>query len=121
MAVPGPVTSVMSAGCHELVRTRGSSLVTDTADVLDLVGSLGADDSPPRRGERRPHDGLDELHLRVLDALPVRRPASPESAARVAGLDLPTVVRVLGLLAALGLAEGNQGGWRKAPAPRAGA
>ena len=40
MAVPGPVTSAASAGCHELLRTRGAALVTDAADVLDLVGDL---------------------------------------------------------------------------------
>ncbi|MGH8970653.1 MAG: DNA-processing protein DprA, partial [Actinomycetes bacterium] len=77
MAVPGPVTSATSAGCHELVRTKDASLVTDAADVLDLVGELGADASPQRRGEQRPHDELDELALRVLEALPVRRPVEP--------------------------------------------
>ena len=45
MAVPGPVTSAASAGCHELLRARGAALVTDAADVLDLVG---------RPGDRRP-------------------------------------------------------------------
>lgn len=34
MAVPGPVTSAMSAGCHELLRSGTARLVTCTADVL---------------------------------------------------------------------------------------
>jgi DNA processing protein len=121
MAVPGSVTSAMSAGCHELVRTKGAQLVTDAADVLDLVGELGVDDRPARRGATRPHDDLDALHLRVLDGLPVQRPAGAASVARVAGLDIPAVLRCLGRLSTLGLAESVDGGWRKARVRRAGA
>ena len=120
MAVPGPVTSAMSAGCHELVRTKGAHLVTDAADVLDIVSPLGLDDSPPRRGEARPHDGLDDLHLQVLEGLPLRRPVGPASVARVAGVDIPSVLRCLGLLSARGLAELVDGGWRKASVRRGG-
>jgi DNA processing protein len=113
MAVPGPVTSPMSAGCHTLIQTMNADLVTDAADVIDLVGDLGADAAPERRGETRPHDGLDDACLRVLDALPVRQFAGPASLARVAGLDLPTVLRGLAVLAVRGLAEGREGVWRR--------
>ncbi len=113
MAVPGPVTSPASAGCHELLRTRGAALVTDAADVLDLVGDLVLDASDSRRGERRPHDGLDPVALRVLEALPVSRRAPVDSVGRVAGLDAPTVLRTLGQLAAAGLAESQDGRWRR--------
>ena len=117
MAVPGPVTSAMSAGCHELLRTKDAHLVTDAADVLDIVGDLGVDDSPLRRGPVHPHDDLDELHLRVLEGLPVQRAAGPASVARVAGVDIPSVLRCLGLLSARGLAEMVDGGWRKVRVP----
>ena len=40
MAVPGPVTSAMSAGCHAWLR-EGATCVTEAAEVLDLVGRLG--------------------------------------------------------------------------------
>ena len=113
MAVPGPVTSAASAGCHELLRTRGAALVTDAADVLDQVGDLLVEVSDPRRGERRPHDGLDPVALRVLEALPIRRRAAADSIGRVAGLDAPTVLRTLGQLAAAGLADADGGRWRR--------
>lgn len=113
MAVPGPVTSPMSAGCHELIRTKDVNLVTDSSDVLDLVGELGVDDVAPRRGPAEPHDDLDETHVRVLDALPVGRVVGPASVARVAGLDVPSVLRCLGLLSQRGQAELVGGGWRK--------
>jgi DNA processing protein len=112
MAVPGPVTSPMSAGCHELMRL-GASLVTDTADVVALVGALGDDAAPERRGEARPHDGLDEAALRVLDALPSRQYAGPASIARVAGLDLATVLPALALLSGRGLARSRADTWRR--------
>ncbi|MDQ1598736.1 MAG: processing protein [Actinomycetota bacterium] len=115
MAVPGPVTSAASVGCHELIRGRGAALVTDAADVLDLVGDLVTDARDLRRGEARPHDSLDPVTLRVLEALPVRRRASADSVGRVAGLDAPTVLRALGLLAATGLADAHEGRWRRTP------
>ena len=116
MAVPGPVTSASSAGCHELIRTAGAALVTDVTDVIDIVGDLGDDASPERRGERRPHDDLDPTTLRVLEALPLRRWAPPDSVGRVAGLDAPTVLRALATLAAADLATSKEGAWRRSSA-----
>jgi DNA processing protein len=116
MAVPGPVTSAASVGCHELIRGRGAALVTDAADVLDLVGDLVTDARDLRRGEARPHDSLDPVTLRVLEALPLRRRAGADSVGRVAGLDAPAVLRALGLLAATGLADAHEGRWRRTPA-----
>jgi DNA processing protein len=121
MAVPGPVTSTMSAGCHEMVRTRGAALVTDPADVLDQVGELGVDAAPQRRGDERPQDQLDETGMAVLDAVPLRRAAEPGSVARVAGLDVPTVLRTLAELGRLGLAHQEAGRWRRTAFRRGGA
>jgi DNA processing protein len=41
MAVPGPVTSAMSVGCHRLVRD-GALLVTRSDEVLEAVAPIGA-------------------------------------------------------------------------------
>jgi DNA processing protein len=43
MAVPGPVTSAMSVGCHQLLRREVAPavLVTGVQDVLAIVGSMG--------------------------------------------------------------------------------
>ena len=41
MAVPGPVTSEQSRGCHALIRDWGATLVTTPADVLDAMPPPG--------------------------------------------------------------------------------
>lgn len=37
-AVPGPVTSATSAGCHLLIREHGATLIREAQDVRDMVG-----------------------------------------------------------------------------------
>lgn len=39
MAVPGPITSRTSAGCHELIREQHAVLVTTSGDVLSTLAS----------------------------------------------------------------------------------
>ena len=34
MALPGPVTSAMSAGCHALIRDQRAACVTSAADII---------------------------------------------------------------------------------------
>jgi hypothetical protein len=50
----------------------------------------------------------------VLEALPLRRWARPDAVGVVAGVDAPTVLRGLALLAGAGLAESRDGAWRRA-------
>ncbi|MCP2263829.1 DNA-processing protein DprA [Promicromonospora thailandica] len=111
-AVPGPVTSMASAGCHELLRRGAAVCVTDAAEAAELVGDMG-EAAPVRRGESRPGDDLDAASAAVLDALPVRKPAHERSIARVAGLAFADTTGALGLLELLGLAEQRDGGWRR--------
>lgn len=113
MAVPGPVTSPASAGCHELVRCGEASLVSDAGDVLDIVGALGVDDCPHRRAPSGVLDGLEPLTLRVLEALPRRGLLPMGRVAVLGGLDLPTVRRQLALLASQGLVVADPQGWRR--------
>ena len=124
MAVPGPVTSQQSAGCHRIIRDWQGTLVTNAADVLEMVGRLGSEELSETAAEsagsivgRRPEpvlprDALDLESATVLDALPVRGGIGTAAVARQAGLDLGTVVRCLGALAAGGFAERCEGGWR---------
>jgi DNA processing protein len=111
-AVPGPVTSMASAGCHELLRRGAAVCVTDAAEAAELAGDMG-ETAPQRRGASRPGDDLDAAGKAVLDALPVRKPAHERSIARAAGLALGDATGALGLLELMGLAEQKDGGWRR--------
>ncbi|RDI16387.1 DNA-processing protein DprA [Lentzea flaviverrucosa] len=45
MAVPGPITSVTSLGCHELMRRRIATPVSSVAEILESVPQLDASDA----------------------------------------------------------------------------
>jgi len=114
MAVPGPVTSEYSAGCHELIRDYGAMLVTCAADVLGHVGLAGdgVGLAGPRSGPATPRDLLDPASVTVLEEVPVRGGRGPASIAVRAGVDLDTALRCLGELAAAGFVEHGDRGWR---------
>ena len=120
MAVPGPVTSAMSVGCHELLRDsgRGAVLVTTAAEVVEQVGALGTDLAEPVRRPATPRDTLSDIARRVLDACPVRTGAPPERLAAVAGCAVVDVLRVLPALELADLVEWTGTGWRVTPAER---
>ncbi|MFC7327868.1 DNA-processing protein DprA [Marinactinospora rubrisoli] len=119
MAVPGPVTSALSAGCHRLLRDWQAVCVTDAADVIEQVGRIGDDLRPPS-GPVVPPDQLDPTDARILAAVPERPGASgPAAIASAAGVDLDSALRHLGLLAAAGFVERAPGGWRVRAAPTA--
>lgn len=119
-AVPGPVTSMASAGCHRLLREGSAVCVTDVADVSELAGALGADGAGSREGEqvrdasaRRPHDGLDASTALVYEALPVRRGAGLDAIVRAAGVSSAEAMSGIGRLELAGLAERTLDGWKR--------
>jgi DNA processing protein len=116
--VPGPVTSMMSAGCHQAVRDGIAVLVTDAAEAADAIGDLGRDLAPRRRAAEQPGDHLDETAARVLAALPVRRGVTVARLTVAAGLPAAQVAGVLGRLELAGLAERQGEGWRQGAVAR---
>jgi DNA processing protein len=115
MAVPGPVTSEQSAGCHELIRDYGAMCVTCGSDVAEHIALPGAGPSDgPRRGPATARDMLDPASVAVLEEVPVRGGRGPASIAVRAGVDLDTALRCLGVLAASGFVERCELGWRAA-------
>lgn len=110
-AVPGPVTSPASAGTNARLRERGAEVVTDADDVLELVGTMGADLAPERRGNSRPHDEFTAAQLAVWEALSVRAPCTVEHLELAAGLDARTVLSALAVLEILDAARATERGW----------
>jgi DNA processing protein len=134
MAVPGPVTSDLSAGCHAIIRDWGGTLVTSSDEVIERLsaGSVtGAEAKAERRGpvpgdvpsatsprNRRSQadwarDALDLEAATVLDALPARGAGLPTSDIAIrAGLAPNVVLAKLAMLRVYDLAERTDEGWR---------
>jgi DNA processing protein len=112
MAVPGPITSEQSAGCHELIRESGAACVTGARDVLELVAPLGEAGPAAPLGPAVPAEGLDPVTVSVLRAVAQRTGRGPATIATIAGVDLDTALRCLGLLAAAGYVQRCDQGWR---------
>ena len=113
-AVPGPVTSMGSAGCHALVRDKGAVLVTDAAEVAELAGRIGEDLAhPPRAAPRSPADDLDPVAYAVWSAVPLRGGATTERLAAASGVAVRSLLGVLTGLEADGLVAREAGRWRK--------
>jgi DNA processing protein len=109
-AVPGPVTSAASAGCHRMLREFDAVCITGAGDVLEL---LGVGSSPL---------GVDEGHTgavsRVLDALSTRVSRGVIEIARRSGLSEPDAEALLGIAALSGDALRADDGWRRAASVR---
>jgi DNA processing protein len=112
MAVPGPVTSRQSEGCHEVIREWGAVLVTRAQDVIENVSPAGEGLAARRRGPACSRDSLDPETTAVLEAIPARGGAGTAAIAITAGVDLSAAIRCLGALAAAGFIERCPRGWR---------
>ncbi|MFI2347440.1 DNA-processing protein DprA [Streptomyces sp. NPDC019443] len=110
MGVPGPATSGLSAGVHELLRGEGV-LVTDADEVAELVGGIG-ELAPDRRGPVLPRDLLDPMSARVLEALPAHGAVGGEQVARDAGTTTDETLGRLYELHSLGFVERRGDGWQ---------
>ncbi|NJC81700.1 DNA-protecting protein DprA [Planosporangium mesophilum] len=117
MAVPGPVTSAMSVGCHAELRQEGTRLVNDHGEVIEEVGRIGDDLAPTPRGPERPHDTLDPLAAQLLDAVLPRKARTAEEVAAAAGVSGRDARRTLPTLVAAGFVVEHDNGYRLAPTP----
>ena len=109
-AVPGPVTSGASAGCHRLIQ-EGALLVTRPEEVLEAVGRIGVDLADVPSAPRRGTDGLEGAAALVHDALPARNARDARWLAREAGVPPDAVRAALTELERRGLARHRDGLW----------
>lgn len=105
-AVPGPVTSATSAGCHRLLREYDAHCVTcadDAAELLGLDQVLDTDVTPA-------HD------TRVPDAMSTRAWRDAADVARRSGMAPAEVTARLGAMLLDGSAETDGARWRRVAA-----
>jgi DNA processing protein len=109
-AVPGPVTSSASTGCHALLRA-GAEVVTRAEDIVELVGHVG-ELAPEQPRPATALDGLSDAERRVYEALPGRGVATVDEIAVAAALQSAHILAPLAMLEIAGLAERHDGRWR---------
>lgn len=113
MAVPGPVTSGASAGCHRLIRA-GAELVTRYEEVLELAAPIGQHLLPLEPPvATRPTDGLAPVAALLHDALPASGARAVSWLAAEAGVPLPAARTALVDLQRRGLAVSDGSRWRR--------
>lgn len=108
-AVPGPVTSAASAGCHRLMREADAVCVTGSADVRELLGYGPESDPIPGAEDAARTDGT----TRIMDALSARTPRTTDEVARRSGFSPADAGGVLGLLELDGRVERAPTGWTR--------
>lgn len=122
-AVPGPVTSPSSAGCHRLLREYDAVCVTNAAEMAALVdddggsgdGQAGAGTNVADRSGEYTSD-----ETRLIDALSTRSPRYSIDVARRSGLSVTTVTSTLAFLELAGAVAERENGWVLAPKARKG-
>jgi len=116
-AVPGPVSSPTSAGCHRLIREFDAVCVTTAAEMAELVGErsvqvpldVGGADGIDGESAGRTSD-----QVRVFDSLSGRSPRDLPDIARRAGLSMSAVRAALGALDVDGAVGERENGWVRA-------
>jgi len=112
MAVPGPVTSLGSTGCHRMIRLGEAELVTSAAEVTERVGRMGELAADPDV-TRRPWDDLDPAVAQVFEALPATGAADLQRISESCGLPLHQVRAALPVLELDRLAVLTEDGWAR--------
>lgn len=109
-AVPGPITSAASAGCHKLIRDYGALIVTSEAEVRELAGLVDS----PSLFETDAREGA--WSRRVCDALPLRGYRELEEISKLSGLSPEHTRGILSELELLGRVKRRESKTTERPA-----
>lgn len=102
-AVPGPVTSPTSAGCHRLIREYDATCVTTADEMAELADpfTVPLDGTPP-----------ESFDARVLRELSPSRGRSRAELVTQTGASTEAIAAALGRLVVLGRVADGSDGWR---------
>ncbi|MDQ1685321.1 MAG: processing protein [Frankiaceae bacterium] len=118
MAVPGPITSAVSAGCHQLLRDRPDTVVvTRVEEIVEQCGHMG-EVAEPLIAPPTARDLLGPTVRQVFEGVPVRGAAAVDTIAATAGVGPAAAAASLAALAQLGLAAERAGLWAMTPTGR---
>lgn len=109
LAVPGPVTSAASTGCHRMIREGEATLVASAADVVVEAGPIGVEDGGG--GPARALDVLGGDAAAIYEALPAHGCRSPRALSEEAGIPIERVRALLPALELDGFVGSDETGW----------
>ncbi|MFC7447235.1 DNA-processing protein DprA [Rhodococcus daqingensis] len=109
LAVPGPVTSASSVGCHRMIREGEALLASRAADVVEVAGPAGV--GGEEGGPVRPLDGLSAKAALVYEALPASGSMGVRELSESAGVPIDSVRGALPVLELAGLVGSDGTGW----------
>jgi DNA processing protein len=130
-AVPGPITSAASAGCHRLIRDYNAVLVTSPDEMAELapLGEIAAhaaadvetvrvaDVAPEPEPAAPVTTPRTDDRTRLLDAVSDRSPRASKDIAKRAGFSVVEAQALLGVLELEGVVEERERGWVR-PRPK---
>ncbi len=124
-AVPGPVTSAASAGCHRLIREFDAVCVTNADEMAELAPRGTANESrhgiDPEVGAAGAAGGSGAVgpssrNVRIADALSTRSARTVDDIAARSGLSVASVQGLLGAMQLDGAVAERPSGWVKVAA-----
>lgn len=105
-AVPGPITSAQSAGCHRLFNEGDVRVIGSAVDVRSLYSGFEV-----QHADTGKQPFQDAMELRVQDAMRRRGSNALEEVAHNAGLTLAEAAAVMGKLESQGVVRKDLFGW----------
>jgi DNA processing protein len=115
MFTPGPVTSSMSAGVHQLAREPWEArLVTRAEEVIEDLTGIGGPLATPPPPQRRPFDRLTEVEARLVESLPRGYVVETTRLAAAAGVPAEIAAETLEHLRRTGWVDRIDNRWRLA-------
>ena len=111
LAVPGPVTSPMSAGCHQLINDGIAMIASDWKDIPRLFGDRTPQLELPLTNSDR-FDQLTTVQKQILDAVPIRGGATPDALVMATGVAAQLIFKELGDLEIQGFLRKDGDCWR---------
>ncbi|MFF0814262.1 DNA-processing protein DprA [Rhodococcus sp. NPDC003318] len=115
LAVPGPVTSAASVGCHRMIRDGEAQLVARAADVIEAAGPITVGER--ESGPARRLDALSVIEAQVYEALPATGAVGVRELSESSGQPLSAVRGALPALEMEGLVAQDDTGWFRVASP----
>ena len=113
-AVPGPVTSSASAGCHRLIRDFDAVLVSSAREMAELAPLPDAAEFETAGAPEATDRQIEGERIRVLDSLARRSGRTVAQLAAISGMAPAEVQATLGVLELEGRVRESERGWVKA-------